>query len=85
MLVHLGEEATMRAAAVAYEYGPSLTSLDAAASRARGIPGEALDRIVTAAVLVATAFRLRDEDGLVLALRRLVAAVEASEREAEHG
>ena len=75
----------MRAAAVACEYGPSLTSLDATASCGRGAPGQALDRIVTAAVLVATAFRLRDEDGLVIALRRLVAAVEANERASEQG
>lgn len=35
------------------------------------------ERLVTAALLTATAFRLKDGDGLVMALRTLVAAVSA--------
>jgi len=35
--------------------------------------------VTAAAILVATAFRLRDEEGLVVALRKLVAAVRAME------
>lgn len=42
---------------------------------------EAVDDVVTTAVLVATAFRLRDEEALVLALRRLVEAVRRLETE----
>lgn len=33
------------------------------------------ESVITAALLVATAFRLRDEDALVIALRQLVEAV----------
>lgn len=36
-----------------------------------------LETVVGAAVLVATAFRLRDEDALILTLRRLTDAVDA--------
>ena len=41
---------------------------------------ERLEGVITAAVLVGTAYRLRDERGLVLALRRLVGAVERWQR-----
>lgn len=44
---------------------------------------EHLESVVGTAVLVATAFRLRDEDALVMTLRRLVDAVDALESEAE--
>lgn len=39
-----------------------------------------LHAVVSAAVLVATAFRLRDEDGLMLSLKRLCEEVEQLER-----
>lgn len=42
-----------------------------------------LESLVTAAVLVSTAFRLRDEEALILTLRRLTEAVDALQREAE--
>ncbi len=38
-----------------------------------------LENVIAAAVLVATAFRLRDEDALILTLRRLTDAVDALE------
>ena len=41
------------------------------------------ENVVGAAVLVATAFRLRDEDALIMTLRRLTDAVDALEVEAE--
>jgi hypothetical protein len=44
---------------------------------------EHLEAVVGTAVLVATAFRLRDEDALVMTLRRLADAVDALEAEAE--
>ena len=44
---------------------------------------EHLESVVGTAVLVATAFRLRDEDALVMTLRRLADAVDALEAEAE--
>lgn len=40
-----------------------------------------LENVVGAALLVATAFRLRDEDALILTLRRLTDAVDALEAE----
>ena len=40
-----------------------------------------IENVVGAAVLVATAFRLRDEDALILTLRRLTDAVDALEAE----
>jgi hypothetical protein len=43
--------------------------------------GAALESVVSAAVLVTTAFRLRDEDGLIGTLRLLTAAVDALEAE----
>lgn len=42
-----------------------------------------LENLVGAAVLVTTAFRLRDEDALIMTLRRLTDAVDAMEAEAE--
>ncbi|MFW5833559.1 MAG: hypothetical protein ACOCYE_05630 [Pseudomonadota bacterium] len=39
------------------------------------------ERLVTAALLTATAFRMKDGDGLVTALRTLVAAVSAYDTE----
>ncbi len=44
---------------------------------------DAEDGLVTAAVLAATAFRMKDMDGLLTALRSLVAAVERYERARE--
>jgi hypothetical protein len=41
------------------------------------------DAVISAAVLVSTAFRLRDEDALILTLRRLTEAVAALEEAAE--
>ncbi len=41
------------------------------------------ENLVGAAVLVTTAFRLRDEDALIMTLRRLTDAVDAMEAEAE--
>ena len=43
---------------------------------------EHLEAVVGTAVLVATAFRLRDEDALIMTLRRLAEAVDALEAEA---
>ncbi|MGF1476425.1 MAG: hypothetical protein ACFB6S_12750 [Geminicoccaceae bacterium] len=40
---------------------------------------ETSEGVVSAAVLTATAFRLRDERGLIAALRQLVAAVDRLE------
>jgi hypothetical protein len=42
-----------------------------------------LDPVITAAVLVTCAFRLRDEPGLIAALRSLAIAVEAMELAAD--
>jgi hypothetical protein len=39
--------------------------------------GDPHEHLVVAALLTATAFRMKDPDGLVMALRRLVAAVGA--------
>ena len=55
--------------------------LDEALRGALGDPR--LENVVGAAVLVATAFRLRDEDALILTLRRLTDAVDALEEAAE--
>jgi|GEM_PF-1995939 len=55
--------------------------LDEALAAALGDPR--LENVVGAAVLVATAFRLRDEDALILTLRRLADAVDALEEAAE--
>lgn len=55
--------------------------LDEAPDSALGDPR--LENLVGAAVLVATAFRLRDEDALILTLRRLTDAVDALEEAAE--
>jgi len=55
--------------------------LDEALAGAFGDPR--LENIVGAAVLVATAFRLRDEDALILTLRRLTEAVDVLEEAAE--
>jgi hypothetical protein len=41
---------------------------------------DAEDGLVTAALLAATAFRMKDMEGLLMALRTLVAAVERFER-----
>jgi hypothetical protein len=46
--------------------------------------GSPLEAVVSAAVLVATAFRLRDEDALILTLRRLTDAVDALEAASEN-
>lgn len=54
--------------------------LDEALVGALGDPR--LENVVGAAVLVATAFRLRDEDALILTLRRLTDAVDALEEAA---
>ncbi len=60
-----------------------LDLLDAApfvdAALAPGEP-EADDALVTAAMMAATAFRMKDMEGLLVALRSLVAAVERYER-----
>ncbi len=45
--------------------------------------GSPVETVVGAALLVATAFRLRDEDALILTLRRLTDAVDALEAESE--
>ena len=42
----------------------------------------AMEAVVTAAVLVSTAFRMRDEDGLGASLRELAKAVTALEASA---
>jgi hypothetical protein len=42
--------------------------------------GECFDGVVSAAVLATLAFRLKDERGLVTALRQLTVAVDALER-----
>ena len=55
--------------------------LDEALAGALGDPR--LESVVGAAVLVATAFRLRDEDALILTLRRLTDAVDALEEAAD--
>jgi hypothetical protein len=55
--------------------------LDEVLAKALGDPR--LENVVGAAVLVATAFRLRDEDALILTLRRLTDAVDALEAMAE--
>ncbi len=51
-----------------------LETVDAASECGEADPHE---RLMTAALLTATAFRLKDSDGLVMALRDLVAAVSA--------
>lgn len=56
---------------------------DADDSLAVALDDPRLENLVGAAVLVATAFRLRDEDALILTLRRLTDAVDALEAEAE--
>jgi len=64
--------------------GP-LRDLDAGLQPASG--DRRLENVVGAAMLVATAFRLRDEDALILTLRRLtdaVAYLEADEIELPH-
>lgn len=43
-------------------------------------PDPRTDAVVTGAVMVACAFRLRDEVGLIAALRELTKAVDAMER-----
>jgi hypothetical protein len=48
-----------------------------------GIGESRIENVVGAALLVATAFRLRDEEALILTLRRLTDAVDALEAEAE--
>ncbi len=60
---------------------PDALGLDAALAGALGDPR--LENVVGAAVLVTTAFRLRDEDALILTLRRLTDAVDALEEAAE--
>lgn len=59
------------------------------ASARQAVPAEtdqgALDAIVSAAVLVASAFRLRDEGGLIATLRLLTDAVAAWEAGQEAG
>jgi hypothetical protein len=55
--------------------------LDEVLAKALGDPR--LENVVGAAVLVATAFRLRDEDALILTLRRLTDAVDALEEAAD--
>jgi hypothetical protein len=57
-----------------------LLGLDEALVSALGDPR--LENVVGAAVLVATAFRLRDEDALILTLRRLTDAVDVLEEAA---
>ncbi len=44
--------------------------------------GAAFERLISAAVLVATAFRLRDEVGMIAALRQLVRALRPFEASA---
>lgn len=48
-----------------------------------GTAGSPVENVVGAALLVATAFRLRDEDALILTLRRLTNAVDALEAGSE--
>lgn len=48
-----------------------------------GIGDSRIENVVGAALLVSTAFRLRDEEALILTLRRLTDAVDALEAEAE--
>lgn len=43
----------------------------------------AIEAVITSAVIVSSAFRMRDEEGLVAALRALSSAVLAMERAAE--
>ena len=57
-------------------------ALDIASEAAAASGDPRLEQLVGAAVLVATAFRLRDEDALILTLRRLTEAVDALEAEA---
>ena len=52
-----------------------LVELDEAFEGGSGDPR--LENVVGAALLVATAFRLRDEEALILTLRRLTDAVDA--------
>jgi hypothetical protein len=56
-------------------------ALDVASEAAAACGDPRLEKLVGAAVLVATAFRLRDEDALILTLRRLTEAVDALEEE----
>jgi hypothetical protein len=42
-------------------------------------PGDEVEPLISAAMLTATAFRLRDEEGLIVALRELVDAVDRFE------
>ena len=46
------------------------------------IPDNATQSLISAAILTSTAFRLRDNDGLIAALRLLVRAVKPFEAEA---
>ncbi|MCB1884931.1 MAG: hypothetical protein KDG89_13195 [Geminicoccaceae bacterium] len=59
----------------------SFYALESLPTRMRRAEPGRVEGIVTAAVLAATAFRLRDEDGLVLSLRRLTDAVAAFDAE----
>lgn len=48
-------------------------------NEACGLDDPSIQSLITTAVLAATAFRLRDQDGLTDALRRLVRAVQPFE------
>ena len=63
-----------------------LPSDDAATGEdAAAVPATAEEGVLTAAVLVSAAFRLRDERGLLAALRTLVGAVDRWEFRQGHG
>ena len=63
-----------------------LPSDDAATGEdAAAVPATAEEGVLTAAVLVSAAFRLRDERGLLAALRTLVGAVDCWEFRQGHG
>lgn len=62
---------------------PVVTPRPTGATAAGGNERRALDGVVSAALLTATAFRLRDEAGLIRALRALVAAVDTLEHDGD--
>jgi hypothetical protein len=55
------------------------------AGPAPAAPDPLIDAVVTGAVMVTCAFRLRDELGLIAALRQLTQAVHAMEQAAAEG
>jgi hypothetical protein len=66
--------------AAAPSAAPASGASEALRIRALEAELEELDQVATAACIAATAFRLRDEAGLITALRGLVAAVDRLER-----